>query len=126
MARILVVDDDPHIRDFVREVMEDEGHQVATAEHGAAALDYIRRSGELAPDVIILDINMPVMDGPTFARSYLDLPVPPPHAGILVCTAGREARRHRDELGAQGYLPKPFDIARLVDEVDTLLGRRAA
>ena len=126
VARVLVVDDDPHIRDFVREVLEDEGHEVATAEHGGDALDRIRSASESAPDVIILDINMPVMDGPTFARTYEHVPVPPPHAGIIVTTAGREARRKCDELGAQGCLPKPFDLAHLVDEVQTLLDRLTA
>ena len=126
VARVLVVDDDPHIRDFVREALEDEGHEVATAEHGAAALEWVRAAGDDAPDVILLDINMPVMDGPTFARAYDEVPVPPPHAGIIVTTAGREARQKCDELGAQGCLPKPFDLGHLVDEVDGLLQRRAA
>ena len=126
VARVLVVDDDPHIRDFVREVLEDEGHEVATAEHGADALERIRGAGEAAPDVIILDVNMPVMDGPTFARTYEQVPVPPPHAAIIVTTAGREARRRCDELGAQGCLPKPFDLSHLVDEIQALLDRRAA
>ena len=124
MARVLVVDDDANIRDLVREILQDEGHDVATAEHGAAALEAIRVSGGNAPEVIILDINMPVMDGPTFARTYASLPARPRHADIIVTTAGREARRICNELGAQACLPKPFDVALLVEEVETLLQQR--
>ena len=126
VGRVLVVDDDPHIRKFVREVLEDEGHEVVTAEHGADALERIRASGDGPPDVIILDMNMPVMDGETFVRTYERIPTPPPRAGIIVTTAGREARRKCDELGAQGCLPKPFDLTHLLGEVEGLLERRAA
>ena len=67
-----------------------------------------------------------LMDGPSFARAYDALPVPPPHAGIIVTTAGRDAQRMCKELRAQGCLPKPFDLAKLVEEVETLLHGRAA
>src|SRR5579884_4262761 len=64
---ILIVDDDPFIRDVVQAILESEGYPVATAEDGAVALRLVAAS---RPGLVLLDVDMPVVDGPTFARAY--------------------------------------------------------
>jgi len=63
-ATVLVVDDDADLREALADVLQESGYDVLTAEHGKAALAVLE--GTL-PDVILLDLMMPVMDGPTFA-----------------------------------------------------------
>jgi DNA-binding response OmpR family regulator len=109
---ILVVDDDPDILGFIRMALEGEGFDVATAANGQDALCRVR---ELRPNLVLLDINMPIMDGVTFARQaeheFGRLP-------IIVMTAGTEAARYSRELGARDSLPKPFDLNDLLDKVE--------
>ena len=75
-AHILVVDDEPDIRELVKDILEDEGYRVRTAEHAAAARAAL---GELRPDAILLDIWMPDTDGIALLREWSDgggLPCP--------------------------------------------------
>ena len=102
---ILVVDDDPAIRMLLAELIQDEGHVAVTAEHGADALSQL--DAGLVPELIILDMRMPVMDGWAFARSLVERGIQIP---VLVMTAAQSARRWAEEIRADGYLPKPFDI----------------
>jgi CheY-like chemotaxis protein len=111
--RVLVVDDDESIREFVDMALSSEGHQVMTAPHGAAALEVIAVS---PPDVILLDMKMPVMDGWEFARVYRQ--VPGWHAPIVVITAAQDAAGRAAEVAADGHLPKPFDLDDLFRVVD--------
>ena len=106
--RVLVVDDDESIRDLVEMALSAEGHQVMTAPDGAAALEAIAVS---PPDVILLDMKMPVMDGWAFARAYRE--APGPHAPIVVVTAAQDAASRAAEVAADGHLPKPFDLDEL-------------
>ena len=87
-ATVLVVDDDPDIRDFVQFGLEDEGYRVLTASHGQAALNLLRRS---AVNLILLDMRMPVMDGWTFASLYRQQAAP--CAPIVLITAAQDAAR---------------------------------
>jgi CheY-like chemotaxis protein len=103
--RVLVVDDDESIRELVDMALSSEGHHVMTAPHGAAALEAIAAS---PPDVILLDMKMPVMDGWEFARVYRQ--VPGQHAPIVVVTAAADAAGRAAEVAADGHLPKPFDL----------------
>jgi CheY-like chemotaxis protein len=117
--RILVVDDDSVIRGYIAETLGDEGYEAATAPNGAVALRLIERDraeGRLPPDLILLDMRMPVMDGWTFARAYREMPGP--HAPIVVITAAHDALDRANEVGAFGVLPKPFDLDELLDEVE--------
>jgi CheY-like chemotaxis protein len=107
---VLVVDDDAAIRELVRQALEDEGCAVATAADGAAALAHLRRAraaGE-APDVIVLDMRMPELDGWGFAAAYRRDPAP--RAPVVIMTAATDARRWAAEVAADAYLPKPFDL----------------
>jgi DNA-binding response OmpR family regulator len=122
MAVILVIDDDPNIRQVIGFALRDEGHQVGEAPDGNAALALIEAQH---PDLILLDMKMPIMDGWEFVRRYRER-----HghrAPILVVTAATDAARRAAEVAAEDYLPKPFDLDALVERVAALVsGPRTA
>jgi two-component system chemotaxis response regulator CheY len=113
---ILVVEDDDSIRDLVDLVLSGAGYEVLTATDGAAALQVVRTA---RPDLVLLDMRMPIMDGWEFARRYRARPEP--HAPIVVLTAARDAAVRAAEIHANGYLGKPFDV----DELLLLVSRHA-
>ena len=115
-ARILVVEDDDSIRELVDVVLSGAGYEVLTAPNGAAALQVV---GNARPDLVLLDMRMPVMDGWEFARQYRARPEPP--APIVLLTAARDAAERAEEIHANGYLGKPFDVQELL----TLVGHHA-
>jgi CheY-like chemotaxis protein len=112
MASVLVVDDDDNIREFVSLALLGEGHRVDVATNGAVALERLQLSN---PDVILLDMRMPVMDGWQFADAYRKLPGP--HAYLVVMTAARDATRSAAEIDADAHLAKPFELDVLLDLV---------
>ncbi len=113
---ILVVDDDPSIRATISEILRMEGYPVEVAANGAEALTTVERS---RPGLVLLDMRMPVLDGWGFARGLRERGVDLP---ILVMTAAQNARRWAEEIGADGYLAKPFDIDDLLDAVERRYG----
>jgi two-component system chemotaxis response regulator CheY len=110
--KILVVDDDPSIRSTVVEILEMEGYPVECAANGAEALASVERE---PPSLVLLDMRMPVLDGWGFARALRERRI---ELQILVMTAAQDARCWADEIGAQGYLPKPFDLSDLLEKVE--------
>ena len=106
---VLIVDDEPNIRGFLRLALEDEGYRVETATNGQEALDRVRRS---PPDAVLLDLMMPVVDGWSFlaARRTLSAECRCP---VLVMSAVGGWNMAR-ELGASGFLAKPFDVDVLI------------
>ncbi len=108
---ILVVDDDADIREALTDTLGDEGYEVATAENGAEALSWLA-SGRL-PALILLDLTMPVMDGPTFRRELL---ARPGYAAlkVVLITADRRAPERVKDLPHDGVLPKPVSIDALL------------
>ena len=115
-GRVLVVDDDDSIRQIVSLVLSDEGYHVMSAAHGQAALDLL---DQFVPDIILLDLRMPVMDGWEFARIYRELP--PPHAPIVAFVAALNAAQDSAAVHAHGILPKPFDLEDLLVTVSATL-----
>ena len=120
---ILVVDDEPDIRDLVREILEDEGYRVSVAENGETARSAFVRG---APDLVLLDIWMPDVDGITLLREWssgggLDCPVVVMSGHGTVETAIEATR-----LGAHDFVQKPISLARLLAIVGQALesGRR--
>jgi CheY-like chemotaxis protein len=108
---VLVVDDDTSILVTVSEILSDEGYSVLTAGNGADALALLAKH---TPDVILLDMRMPVMDGWQLARSLDDRQRAIP---LVVMTAAQDARRWAAEIGAASYLAKPFDLGELLEAI---------
>jgi DNA-binding response OmpR family regulator len=114
---ILVVDDDVTILLSVAELLELEGYAVATAGNGAEALELTR---DLQPLLVLLDMRMPILDGWAYAREARDRGLQP---RIVIMTAAHDARRWADEIGADGYIPKPFEADELILTVERIVGR---
>ena len=112
-ACILVVEDDPNIREVCATLLREQGYRVETAVDGRDALDQL----DCKPDVIVLDLAMPFMDGYEFLRLFR-ASVRHRHTPVLILSA-----THRDAVlaGAQGMLEKPFAIEALVARVGELL-----
>lgn len=117
-GRVLCIDDEADIRTVLHDVLTDEGFDVRLAPNGAAALVLLAEAARdgWQPDVILLDINMPVMDGYAFARAYRERGGGAP---IVVITAGGRLPYAAEHAGAVAYVPKPFDLDALVDAVRT-------
>ena len=111
---ILVVDDDPTIRETVIDILDSEGYSTEAASNGAEALQAIERT---RPALVLLDMRMPVLSGWDFAREVRERGL---HLPIVVMTAARDARRWAAEIDAAGYLPKPFDLPDLLTAVERL------
>ena len=115
-ARILIVDDDESIRQIVRLCLTDEGFEVCEAPNGQAALDAL---DGFQPELILLDLRMPVMDGWEFARRYAALPGA--HAPIVAFVAALNAEQECATLSTASILTKPFDLDDLLDAVRSQL-----
>jgi CheY-like chemotaxis protein len=113
---VLIVDDDDAIRTAVAWALADDGYDVLQAEHGQAALDQLAAN---RPDLILLDMRMPAMDGVEFVRRYRYLPGP--HTQIVVMTASHEEQDHIQLVQAHGRLEKPFGIDALLAVVHRYL-----
>jgi DNA-binding response OmpR family regulator len=116
--KILVVEDDPDLAALEAELLEEHGHQVEVANNGREALAAVERA---APDLILLDLKMPVMSGREFVEEYRR--AQPSPAPIVVVTAADDAQVRAAEVGASGWIAKPFDPDALVANVMRLLPR---
>ncbi|MBK9518321.1 MAG: response regulator [Anaeromyxobacter sp.] len=114
MARVLIVDDDLDIRDAVSEFLSFEGHEVFTASDGEQALVRCR---QLRPDLVLLDLMMPGMNGWDFRRAQLRDPAIAAIPVLVVSALGRVA-----DLAVAGFLPKPFSLDDLTSAVRRLAG----
>ena len=118
MNKLMVVDDDPNIRELIRLILKKEGFEVLEASDGVDALAKLENS---KVDLIVLDIMMPNMDGWEFcreARRFWDLPI------LMLTAKGETSQKVKGfELGADDYLTKPFEPAELTARVKALLKR---
>ncbi len=118
---VLVVDDDAPSVKMIAFLLRDAGYTVSTADNGATALELV---AEENPDLVILDVMMPHMDGHEVCRrirSKLQVPI------IFLSARGETSDRVRGlELGADDYLPKPFEPAELLARVKAVLRRTEA
>ena len=117
-ARVLVIDDDEHMLSLLGEVLGTEGYEVVGAMDGAAAIGAIRRS---RPDLILLDLMMPVLDGFSFLDLYRQLPGP--HAPVIVITAAARAQREEVAEKADEVILKPFSVDHVLQIVNRYTGR---
>lgn len=109
-CKVLIVDDDRALVSLLRVIFQDGGFDVRTANDGIAALEELHG---FQPDVIVLDLEMPVMNGREFFREARGRGVTTP---VLILSA-YGARSAQIELGAEGYADKPFDPDDLVQAV---------
>ena len=118
--QILVVEDEATIREVIRRYLEREGYQVREAADGYAALDIL---AEAQPDLIVMDLMLPGIDGLTLTRQLRQRSRVP----IIMLTArGDTSDRIRGlDLGADDYLPKPFSPRELVSRIQAVLRRGA-
>jgi len=113
---VLVVDDEPQVVWMLRFSLEAEGYQTFSARNGRAALDEIR---ERRPNVVLLDIMMPVMDGWSVLEELRSIPERErPRVIVVSARASLRDRAKAAELGADAFVPKPFNV----DELLRLLG----
>jgi two-component system, chemotaxis family, chemotaxis protein CheY len=114
---ILVVDDDPDILEALAEILDAEGFEVDRARNGKEALERMDKS---PPQLVLLDLMMPVMDGWEFSQhmrkrdGISDTP-------IIVLSADRNVSSKAKDIGAVGYLAKPFELGDLLDLVHRAL-----
>jgi CheY-like chemotaxis protein len=116
-ARVLIVDDDAPTRLVVQHFLVGEGYDVQGMPDGAAALAYLEAPDAPGVDVILLDLRMPRMDGQTFAARYRRLPAP--HAPLILLAAAPDGElvEATAQLGAVGFVSKPFDLDTLLEVV---------
>jgi two-component system KDP operon response regulator KdpE len=115
---ILIVDDEPRILDSVRMNLELEGYQVFEATNGQEALDEVRRR---LPDLVVMDVMMPEMDGFEALRELRKFSVVP--VVLLTVKADERDVVHGLELGADDYIGKPFSPAVLLSRIKAVLRR---
>jgi len=119
--RILIVDDEPAVADLIEAVLLGEGYTVAIARDGAQALMLAR---DWCPDLILMDVRLPGVDGGTAIRRLKSDPVTA-NIPIVAMSAARNIREQSDDLtNADAALSKPFDIDALLAQVSFHLSRR--
>jgi two-component system, chemotaxis family, chemotaxis protein CheY len=121
-AKILIVEDSRSMRRIVRSALESEGYQVAESEDGRQALNAL---GDVAPHLIITDVNMPEVDGISLVREIRRLPsfrfTP---VLILTTESGDDMKENGRAAGATGWIVKPFDPDQLRQVVAHVLKAR--
>ncbi|PLY12995.1 MAG: transcriptional regulator [Sedimenticola sp.] len=114
-SHILVVDDEPDIRTLVKEILEDEGYRVATAENGAKARQALR---ERRPDLVLLDIWMPDIDGISLLKEWSEMDGLPCPVIMMSGHGTVETAVEATRLGAYDFLEKPLSLAKLLLTVE--------
>lgn len=108
---VLVVDDDESTREAERQILSGSGFRVVSARDGSEAL---RKVQEDPPSLVILDVNMPGIDGPSFAR---ELRMGLRRVPLVILTGVVDPKREADRCNAEAYISKPFDADELVRTV---------
>jgi CheY-like chemotaxis protein len=122
MTHILVVEDDESIRLLLEALLTHEGYQVQAVRHGQAALEAIQQD---PPDLILLDLAMPVMDGRTYLVNYRGQAA---RRSPVIVVSSQEDARHDQELlrRIDDFLAKPFRVADLLDCVKRHIATRVS
>ncbi len=118
MASVLIVDDTLFMRASIKQMLEAKGHSVAgEASNGVEAIE---KFAAVKPDVILMDITMPDMDGLEALKRIKEID---PNAKVVMCTAmGQQAMVAKAvELGAQQFIVKPFQAERLIAAIDSVM-----
>lgn len=108
---LMVVEDDPNIRALIRDLLTDEGYSVDEAANGAEALAILTTC---KPDLILLDLNMPVMSGWAFMQ---EIRKTGKHMPVIIVSVQVKSKEEAAQLGAVDYLRKTFELADLLEKV---------
>src|SRR5262245_35209510 len=120
--KVLLVDDEDSLRKVLKDLLERDGYEVAEARDGVQALDQVDRVG---PDVIVLDLNLPALDGYGVLSQLRSRPATAGIPVIVLTAKGDEDNEVRVfELGADDFLQKPFRARALSARLEAVLGRR--
>ncbi|MET1756354.1 response regulator [Novosphingobium sp. RD2P27] len=123
MARLLLVEDHEEIWDFLSRRLKRKGHDVSLAFDGRSGLDKARAE---SPDLILMDVNLPILDGYSAVR---ELRSDPQRADVPVIALTAHAmagdREKAMAAGCTDYHPKPIDFSRLIEQIDAALADRA-
>lgn len=118
MATILIVEDHPTMRDAMRLVLEEDGHDVEEASDGETGLAAVRAH---PPDVVLLDLSIPVMSGADVLEALKEDPSTAGVLVVVVTATGEEGRGQAIAGGADGYITKPFSPLALLRTVERVL-----
>ena len=119
MKKILIVDDSPSMRQMVGFTLRQGGFDVVEAEHGQDALDKL---AGLTVDLMITDLNMPVMDGITLIQNARKLPSMKSKPILMLTTEGLATKKEQGKsAGATGWIVKPFDPEKLLQTIAKVL-----
>lgn len=119
MARILIAEDNAEIRALVSSILVEEGHKVSVAQNGQQGLDMLM---EDPPDILVLDIMMPQMDGYSVLKELKSAGVKDQMKILILTAKTSESDWVRGyKLGADSYLTKPFDTDELINAIEDLL-----
>jgi two-component system, OmpR family, phosphate regulon response regulator PhoB len=118
VASILIVEDHPTMRDAMRLVLEEDGHQVEEASDGEIGIAMVR---DRPPDVVLLDLNIPVVSGAEVLETLKADPKTSDVLVVVVTATGEEGRRKALSHGADGYITKPFSPLALLRTVERVL-----
>jgi two-component system, cell cycle response regulator DivK len=122
MTKVLVAEDNPINRELLRELLENRGYDVVEACDGQEALTMV---DETQPDILLLDIGMPVLDGYAVARRIREIPALAPLPILAITAYAMQGDREKIlHSGFDGYLSKPVDAHALADELERLLRKR--
>lgn len=121
--KVLVADDEPALRKLLKTNMELEGYETLEASNGAEVLECVERDN---PDIILLDIMMPVMDGWEVMTALAANPEYEQKVILVSAKASDDAQLQGWELGADEYITKPFDLDALLQRVRDVAARSEA
>jgi type II secretory ATPase GspE/PulE/Tfp pilus assembly ATPase PilB-like protein/CheY-like chemotaxis protein len=121
-VKVLLVDDEEQLRRVMRDLLEREGYDIAEAADGPEAIDMV---DQFAPDIIVLDLNLPTLDGYSVLTQLRTRPTTQNIPVIVLTAKGDEDNEVRVfELGADDFLTKPFRARALAARLDAILARR--
>jgi DNA-binding NtrC family response regulator len=118
LANILIVDDDREIAETLAELLTPAGHLTRTASNGAEGL---RMIADRVPDLILLDVEMPILDGPGMVKALALQHDPPLRIPIVLVSAAGNIREIAARIGTAHYVKKPFSLRRLIEIVNHAL-----
>jgi DNA-binding response OmpR family regulator len=121
MKRILLVEDDEHLQFLIKEELVESGYEVAIASDGVEAMSMLQAEGALYPDLIILDIRMPKMDGFETLGHLLKSKIDSP---IIIHSAYSGYKNHPLTIAADAYIVKSHNFTQLKEAISELLGIR--